>query len=332
MADPLSAGVVVTVAHLAPPFSGGIGAAIEGLTGIEGLRHLRVGDDAIESVEHASLVHCHHALSWRAARALSRRLGVAAVMSVHVLQLRQARMRGIEASSLPRSARLQAQAIAEADRLTIGSHAAREMLLEDHPELEPGRVAVLPPPSRLRPLDRRPGAVDGPIVAVTRFDWLKGTDLLVDLVARVLARTQRSVVIAGGLPHNPRAERRWREAFVAALRPDQTDRLRFAGWLDAGRLADLLAGAGLFVTTSRLETYGLALAEALAAGCPAVATDIGPHREVGGSSVRYAVPRVEALFHAVELELSDPRASTPHHALSSAGQGVDWLHFWRHLI
>ena len=69
------------------------------------------------------------------------------------------------------------------------------------------------------------------IVAATRFDQLKGTDLLVEVVAACLRAPDIDFVIAGGLPDNARAELRWKEAFRAALTPEQRPRLHFPGWL-----------------------------------------------------------------------------------------------------
>lgn len=320
------------IVHVGPAFAGGVGAAIEGLTRIAGATHVRLSGDSAQvhkgaEVAHATCVHCHHALAWPAARSLARRLGVPAVMTVHVLQARQSRMRGLTAAQATRSERLEQEALAEADALTIGTRAARELLCEDHPGLDPARVTVLAPPLRLPSVARAGEAESGPLVAVTRFDALKGTDLLIEVVARVLDDPARAVVIAGGLPDNPRADARWREAFLAPLDAARRARLSFAGWLEADALADLYARASVFVSTSRIETYGLALAEALAIGVPAVASGIAVHREVGGERVEYADDSVESVLGAIaRARLGPPTA--PHDG-RPAKLDEAWLHFWR---
>jgi len=49
--------------------------------------------------------------------------------------------------------------------------------------------------------------------------------------------------------------------------------VRFAGFLDSGRLIDLYKSADLFLFSSKSETQGLVLVEAMAGGTPAVAVD-----------------------------------------------------------
>jgi glycosyltransferase involved in cell wall biosynthesis len=64
--------------------------------------------------------------------------------------------------------------------------------------------------------------------------------------------------------------------------------VRLTGAVPDAELPALYAGAACFVIPSLYEGFGLPLAEAMAAGIPAVASDIGALREVGGATVRYA--------------------------------------------
>jgi glycosyltransferase involved in cell wall biosynthesis len=77
----------------------------------------------------------------------------------------------------------------------------------------------------------------------------------------------RLLVIGGG-PSEP-------ELLERAARPDLAGRVQFTGGLPRTEALARLAGADLFVFASRTETQGLVLAEALAAGLPALAVD-GP--------------------------------------------------------
>ena len=324
--------MVVKVLHLVPPFSGGIASAAEGLTSLTApdLEHVLVTPTTASGrLVGATLVHCHHALRWPEAKTLAARLGVPAVKTVHILQARQSRLRGLPPEAATRSERLQAEALAEAHTLTIATHAARALLLEDHPRLDPERVRVLPLPTTLPLLPRADAdAASGPFIAVTRFDTLKGTDLLVELVPLLLEHTDARFMIAGGLPDNARAERRWQDTFLAALAPEHHGRLAFSGWLGPERLAALYATARLFITTSRVETCGLALMEAVAAGCPAVATDLPVHREVAGPLARYAAPSSAAF---AELIATLPAVPGPARPLPADRRGAitrQWLHFW----
>ncbi|MFQ5748755.1 MAG: glycosyltransferase [Planctomycetota bacterium] len=89
-------------------------------------------------------------------------------------------------------------------------------------------------------------------------------------------------------------------AGVSALAPDDAT------------LAGLYAGAAATICPSRMEGFGLPLAEALRLGCPVVASDIPPHREVGGAVVRYFPPGAAAvLARQMEVVLQDPGPPGP---------------------
>lgn len=329
---------VKRVGHFAPPFTGGISSALHGLlacttAGPDAVAHLHADRSSPAELEQVDLVHCHHALRWPEAVALARRLQVPVVKTVHILQARQSRMRAVPVTAPTRSEALQARAIAEADALTIATHAAKAMLLEDHPGLDPARVTVLPLAPRLPILPRVAAetAHERPLVAATRFDTLKGTDLLIEVVALALRTPGRTFVVAGGLPDNARAQARWQDAFRAALTPEQVPRLHFVGWLGPDALAELLAGAAAFVTTSRLETCGLGLMEAVAAGCPAIATDLAVHREVAGTRADYVAADAPAFAQAIDAALRAPSrqpGSASDQAQTPTRWAEDWLHFW----
>ncbi len=81
--------------------------------------------------------------------------------------------------------------------------------------------------------------------------------------------------------------------------------VRLTGTVEDQELAELYAGAACFVLPSLYEGFGLPLAEAMAAGAPAVASDIPALRELGGDTVRYAPhdsPRAfaDAISHALD--------------------------------
>jgi glycosyltransferase involved in cell wall biosynthesis len=325
---------VVTVVHFAPPFGGGIASAVRALAAIPGVEHRLAGPEDPVALDPSGgpgrwVVHCHHALRWPEAVALARRLGAPAVKTVHILQARQSRLRGLTVAT--RSEAAQARAIAEADRLTIATGAARAALLEDHPGLDLARVTVLPLPTAT-PSARAPSQTPT-VLAVTRYDAIKGTDLLIEVVARVLAADARTrVVVAGGLPDNPRAQAKWHEAFLAAAPVEARARLELTGWLGPDALAGRYAAAHVFVTTSRLETFGLALREAVEAGVPAIASDLPVHREVAGDAADYVAHgegAAEAFAAAIRARLEAPAGAIGAAPPRLGHSAHEWLSFWR---
>ncbi|WP_442588757.1 glycosyltransferase family 4 protein [Pedobacter sp. AW31-3R] len=61
----------------------------------------------------------------------------------------------------------------------------------------------------------------------------------------------------------------------------------FTGYVTDAQLRDYYAGALALVNPSLYEGFGLPVAEALAMGCPVLASDIEAFREVGGTDVVY---------------------------------------------
>lgn len=117
----------------------------------------------------------------------------------------------------------------------------------------------------LAPKDLRPAAdwpADAVVVATLgRLATEKSVEVVLDAVAGVPAA--RLIVIGGGsLEASLRAR---------AGRPDLEGRILLTGALPRLDAMAVLRGADLFAFASRTETQGLVLAEALAAGLPAVA-------------------------------------------------------------
>ena len=80
------------------------------------------------------------------------------------------------------------------------------------------------------------------------------------------------------------------------------------GAVDDAALGVAYAAADFFVLPSRYEGYGMAYAEALAAGLPIIACNVGPVPELVGEGVALLVPPddVESLSGAINLLLKDP--------------------------
>jgi len=157
------------------------------------------------------------------------------------------------------------------------------------PAASPGHAAPVP----------WPAAAGRPVVlAVARLAPQKGLDTL--LAAAALWRDLQPrprVVIAGDGPQAAELDRLAREACADAS---------FIGWRDD--VPALLAAADVFVQPSRWEGQPLALQEALRAGRPVIATDVGGVRALTGGQAALLVPPGDpaALAAAVRRVLGEP--------------------------
>jgi glycosyltransferase involved in cell wall biosynthesis len=241
-----------------------------------------------------TLLHVHADLVWELAAELRAELGVPALLHVHVLQSHQNRLRGIGAT---RSSEAQARALAEADHLIAPSQAVADLLAAEHPDTA-GRVEVVPfgidpvaPPdfaTRERDL----------VVYAGRFADINGTAELIDAIPRIPGAR---FVIAGGLPDNPKSDRRWRRRFPPGV--------ELPGWLTPAEVGALFDRCAVAVIPSWFETFGLVVLEAMAHGAPIVASDAGAIPElVRHDDSAFLVPPgdPQALATAIARLLADP--------------------------
>lgn len=152
----------------------------------------------------------------------------------------------------------------------------------------------------------QPRADAGYLLCFGRIDWFhKGLDTLLEAM-RLLVQADASVrlKIAGRGKDAARVAQAARDLGIA-------EHIELLGAVSDAQRNALLAGAAVFVMPSRFEGFGLAAAEAMAAGVPVVASDAGSLPEVidpphGG----VIVPRgdAQALADAVGALLRDPAA------------------------
>ena len=149
---------------------------------------------------------------------------------------------------------------AQVDAFVVPSRAAHTRLLQLGAPVQAAPVHVLPHVIRSFATASNPPA-DGPAVLATRLAAEKGVDLAIDACRSAGV----PLVIAGDGPDRAALQQGARGAEVT-----------FAGQLGAEALARLRAVAGVAVLPSRAhETFGLAAAEAMAAGLPVAATAVG---------------------------------------------------------
>lgn len=122
------------------------------------------------------------------------------------------------------------------------------------------------------------------IISIGRLEDVKDPFALLEAFARSGERDARLVMIGAGRLETALAER------IRALGLD--DRVELTGLIPRNEVFVRCAEADLFVSTSRGEGLPVAVIEAMAAGCPAVLSDIPPHRELveGADFVPLVVP------------------------------------------
>jgi glycosyltransferase involved in cell wall biosynthesis len=168
----------------------------------------------------------------------------------------------------------QRRLVEQADAVIVPSEFARERLRELGAPLRWERVHVLAPPLRVPIADvgldgfsrseRPPGsraAAGSYALVVARLAPEKGVDVAID----ACRAAGMPLVVAGDGPERAALETRAGDGAV-----------RFVGRQDDAQLARLRAGAAIALAPSRSgETFGLAVAEAMAAGLPVAASRVG---------------------------------------------------------
>ncbi|MDC7694149.1 glycosyltransferase [Asticcacaulis sp. DXS10W] len=143
--------------------------------------------------------------------------------------------------------------------------------------------------------------LDAPrIGSLGRLHVNKGFDVLIRAAGLLRDRgTEVSLLIAGDGP-----EKAALEALIGELKVQ--DRVTLAGWIEPPH--DFLASLDLFVLSSRVEPFGLVVAEAMAAGVPIVSTRIdGPRHILQDGELATLIPPEDpqALAGALEAIMND---------------------------
>lgn len=148
------------------------------------------------------------------------------------------------------------------------------------------RVVVVEPGTDPAPLATGSGGPGVHLVCVATINSGKGHDLLLSALATIREVPWR-LTCAGSLSRDPVAVSRVRDLI---RRVNLDDRVTLAGELDANRLAACYDEADVFVLATRRETYGMAVAEALARGLPVVSTATGTIPDLVGDSAGLLAP------------------------------------------
>jgi glycogen(starch) synthase len=160
------------------------------------------------------------------------------------------------------------------------------------------------------------------VLGLGRLVPQKGFDLLIDAFERTAAdHPDVDLVLAGEGPERQALEARAHAGRVS-------DRIVFLGGVPAERAFALFRGAAGFVLPSRHEPQGIVLLEAMAAGCPVIATRVGGVPETirdGENGLLVAGEDVEAVANGLAALLQHPEAGRARAERASADvEGFDW--------
>lgn len=146
------------------------------------------------------------------------------------------------------------------------------------------------------------------VLWIGRFEPEKDPMLAIDVI-RHIPEAKLVMLGNGNLEGSLRAE---------VERLQLADRVEFPGWQDP---AVFLAQADVVLCTSKHESYGASMIEALAAGVPVVAPDVGVAREAGA----IVVPRPELASAVIEVLQKGIRGELKLPLLSKE----EWVTQWK---
>lgn len=174
--------------------------------------------------------------------------------------------------------------------------------------LPPERVVVAEPGTDRAPLARGSTGNHLELLSVATLNPEKGHEMLLAALAAV-RNVEWRLTCAGSLTRHPDTTVRVRTTIV---RLGLEDRVSLAGDLDGPALEACYDRADVFVLATRQETYGMAVAEAVAHGLPVVATMTGAIPELLGDGAGLFVPvgDAPALVAALARVLGDAALRT----------------------
>jgi glycosyltransferase involved in cell wall biosynthesis len=141
------------------------------------------------------------------------------------------------------------------------------------------------------------------ILFLSRFDRKKGLELLLPAYARVRQRFPDAALVLAGSGDAGLVNELKTQASALGIDGD----IVWPGFLQNEAKLAAFADASVFVLPSWSENFGVAVIEAMAAGCPVVVTDqVAVHTDIAAANAGYVVPcEIEALAEAIMRMLED---------------------------
>ncbi len=187
-------------------------------------------------------------------------------------------------------------ALRGAAAVVVPSCATRDRLLE-HYGVAAGRIRVIPHgvsvPLRAHP--RAGSARDPLILTLGGANPVKSVQTLLDAFRRVEHRIPHRLVVIGDCRRPGRSPA-----------TGSSSRIQFLGWVSEREKLDLLDRAAVLVCPSLDEGFGFPALEAMARGCPVLASRAGSLPEVCADAAMYVAPQDVEGLAAVLLAVLSP--------------------------
>lgn len=192
----------------------------------------------------------------------------------------------------------------QASRIITFSEFSRKLVLKGLRNKKGKRVMVVPPGidlSWLKVEMRNQGSRD--LVLWGRMEEQKGISELLRALREVVARipeVRLHLIGEGNMADSYR-----NQAQELGIR----DRVIFHGWMNIDAIQKLIANCAVGVFPSRIESFGLSMAEAMGAGLPIVATRVGALPEFiedGATGTLVPPGNIPALYRAILEKLENP--------------------------
>jgi starch synthase len=236
-----------------------------------------------------TLIHCHDCDTFPSALMLRQRLGIPIVSTVHFLA--EPFDRRLGQTPPDHLIQREREICTRSDALITVSQTLKQAIVEMH-NIPDNRIAVVYPSfdpsiflgvkSHSPELEERRRRFapksESVVVFAGRFSPVKGISAFLRSAIHILAEGHRAVyIIAGEIDRGVYPDRC---IALAENHPVLKGRVFFVGHQSREELAELYGLATIAVVPSLFETFGYAATEAMAAGVPTIATNVGGLREI----------------------------------------------------
>ena len=217
----------------------------------------------------------HHPLLWRDGMTLAKRLKAPIDFVVHVDILHVAEVTGRILA--PHHQDIQNEIISQATRVITLSRDVQDRWKQTYLG-----TSICRAPLPLLVHSEMPSYEDPEVIlTLGRFDFVKGTDILIECMSSLLKeRPNLRWTHLGGNPASLKTQRRWLRKFEGVLGTSEQSRFSFVPWEGPGGVEAHYRKAGLVLVPSRYETFGLVAREALSFGVGVVAFAVGGLKDI----------------------------------------------------